>query len=609
MRNRDYSIDDEAGEDLELLIGLSVGNIVRNENPETFIHWFRDSATSIAPAFFRQFPQDPDVLRSFLTVFGREIWNRVPLPGNRFRPRALPKPERNAPCICGSGRKFKQCCASVETMGSPFENLSLLSYVLDSLSASDRASLPYSYINPEELAFVCREWMLDGREKDAVKLLEGLFADFAKLDERAEAAFDCLLDCYDLLNNPLKKKRLLERGFAAHDKRLRAAAMQRQCCILSDRNEFAEGWALFQQLQRLIPNDPSLAHLEVVMLNGQGEKQRAQERAKFWMARLAHDENAQGPLMEFLRSVAQGNITGAMTEIAREMNPAMDRLLNMIRELPQAACHYSLKPMDDSAGPLVPDAKLRRLFEQWLKMAESSLDMSDDLDWLEQNPLALQHFEVLEDWIGALIESRTSHGFEEVMLIPLLRHAEAVLRKVIAHHHAEKLQLEWGWQENRPALRLLQELATMLRVTRNYAEAVRVMEWMVLTLNPHDNQGMRDMLIHDYLRIGKISDALALAEKFPDDMAGMAYGSALALFLAGKESDAAEAIKKADERYPEVRKMLLADKPKQPKLHEGMVRFGGKDEAWYYRADFLDVWQSSGGLDWLRQQFCKKTTR
>ena len=120
--------------------------------------------------------------------------------------------------------------------------------------------------------------------KIAVKLLEGLFVDFGKLDERAEAAFDCLLDCYDLLNNPLKKKRFLERAFKAQNKYLRAAAMQRQCCILADRNEFHEGWALFQDLQRLIPNDPSLSHLEVMMLIGQGEKQRAADRAKFWMA-------------------------------------------------------------------------------------------------------------------------------------------------------------------------------------------------------------------------------------------------------------------------------------------------------------------------------------
>ena len=27
--------------------------------------------------------------------------------------------------------------------------------------------------------------------------------------------------------------------------------------------------------------------------------------------------------------------------------------------------------------------------------------------------------------------------------------------------------------------------------------------------------------------------------------------------------------------------------------------------AWYYRLDHLDLWQSSGGLEWLRSQFSK----
>jgi hypothetical protein len=28
---------------------------------------------------------------------------------------------------------------------------------------------------------------------------------------------------------------------------------------------------------------------------------------------------------------------------------------------------------------------------------------------------------------------------------------------------------------------------------------------------------------------------------------------------------------------------------------------GGKDEAWFYREDYLDIWQQSGGLEWLRK--------
>jgi len=607
MNQQDDFLHDAADSDLEFLLNRSASVILKSEDPDEFLRWFRQYAPDVAPAFFKSFPQDSDVLRSFLSVFSRFIWNRTPLPGNRFRPRPLPKPERNAPCTCGSGRKYKQCCATAEHADEALPNLSMLPFVLDQLPAKQLAALPYSYLSPEELAHVAETWMEEGREKDAAKLLEGLFADIAKLDERAEHAFDRLLDCYDRLNNPLKKKRMIEQGLNAPNRQLRATAMQRMCCILSDRSEYPQAWALFQDLQRLTPNDPSLAHLEVVMLVGQGDKQRAAERARFWLARLSRDpSDIHESLLGFLRTVAEGDTTGAMIGVAKQINPALDRLIATIRHLPEPACYYTLKPMEGSAGPLTPDAKLRRLWAHWEVETEFFNDLGDDLDWLEKNPLAWQSFKILEDWFAVLEDYPVTHGFEEVALIPLLQHAEALLHKVLDLHHAEKLKLEWGWHENRPALRLQASLAYHLRGIKRYAEAVRVMEWMVLTLNPNDNQGMRDALIHDYLRGNRIADAVALAKLYPDDMAAMEYGTAFALFMDKQTEAAAEAIRTASARYPEIRKMLLADNPKQPRLNPEYVKVGGKDEAWFYRKDHLDIWQTSGGLDWLRQRSGKK---
>lgn len=591
----------DTNDDLSFLLDRSVAFILKSEDPDAFLRWFGEYAQQIAPGFFRQFDCNPEARQSFMSFFARYIWNRTALPGNHFRPRPLPKPERNAPCPCGSGRKYKQCCLRMEPDQDQFPNLSVLPFVLDNLTAKQREALPYEYLSPEELAYVARQWMDEGRVQDAAKLLEGLFADIDQRDERAEPAFDCLLDCYDTLGNPLKKKKLLERGSTAHNKRIRVAAMQRRCCILSDRNEYPEAWALFQELQRLAPNDPSLSHLEITMLLGQGEKQRAVERAKFWVARLAHDKDfSHGPLIEFLRGVAQGKVADAMTSIARSLGSSGESLVALIEHLPPPECHYTLRPMDGSAGPLMPDNKLQSLIAQWEVQGEYAQSLEDDIEWLERNPLALQSFEILDDWLATVENERVSHGFEEVVLLPALRHAEALLRVILARYQATELKFEWGWHENRPALNVLQRLVGMLRLTHNTAEAARVAEWMVLTLNPNDNQGMRDHLIHDYLRLDRIKDALALAERYPDDMAAMQYGTALALFMDRQEQAAQNAWKTARKHYPEMAKMLLADKPKQPRLQDGLVRVGGKDEAWYYRLDHFDLWQTSGGLEWLR---------
>lgn len=590
-------------DDLEFLLQRSAAQILKSEDPAQFLRWFEQSAETIAPNFFSAFADGAEALRGFKSFFARYVWNRTHLPGNHFRPLPLPKPERNAPCVCGSGLKYKQCCLRMEAAQNEFPNLSMLPYVLDALTAKQRADLPYTYLSAEELAHVARQWMEEGRAQDAAKLLEGLFRDINKLDDRAEAAFDCLLDCYDILGNPQKKKKLLERGAGAADKRLRAAAMQRQCCILADRNEYAEAWALFQDLQRLVPNDPSLSHLEITILLNQGEQKRAAERATFWVARLSRDPDFNhGSLIEFLRGVAQGNVAGAMGGLARELGSTMNSLTSLIDHLPPPEVHYTLRTMEDSAGPLMPDNKLQGLIAQWEAQGEFSEKMEDDIEWLQRNPLAWSCFEILDEWLEAVEDARISHGFESVVLLPVLRHAEALLRLILKRYQADGLKLEWGWHENRPALRVMQRLVGMSRLTHNTAEAVRVAEWMVLTLNPNDNQGMREGLLHNYLRLNRVSDALALAAQYPHDMAAMEYGKVLALVMDKQMSAAQKAMEVARKRYPEVTKMLLAAKPKQPRLQDGLVHAGGKDEAWYYRRDYFDLWQTSDALSWLQNE-------
>jgi len=596
-----------ANDDLDFLLQRSVQEILKSEDAVLFQQWFLRYAEAIAPNFFAPFRGNPDAMRSFKPIFARYIWDRTALPSNHFRPLPLPKPERNAACPCGSGKKYKQCCLRMENPQELIPNLSLLPYVLDALTAKQRADLPYDYLSPDELEHVAREWMSAGRTPDAVKLLEGLFKDMERLDDRSEMAFDCLLDCYDELGNPLKKKKMLERGSTAPDKRLRAAAMQRRCCILADHHDYAEAWALFQELQRLIPNDASLSHLEIIILLNQGEKQRAAERAKFWVARLSRDPDfSHGPLIEFLRGVAQGETFSAMSGLVNELGSDNRGLLSLAQQLPAVACHYTLQPMEDSAGPLIPDKKLQSLIAQWETQSEYAESLEDDIEWLQRNPLAFNCFEIMDEWLATVEDARASHGFEEVMLIPVLRHTEALLHTVLTRYQADSLKLEWGWMENRPALRLLERLVGMLRLTRDTDGAVRVAEWMVNTLNPNDNQGMRDHLIHDYLRLKQLDVALKLAARYPDDMAAMQYGTVLALFMAGQHDAAGDTLRTARKHYPEVAKMLLADKPKQPKLSEGMVRVGGKDEAWYYRKDHLDLWLASGALDWLRTQINSK---
>lgn len=597
--------------DLGFLLDASAAHIIRTQNPESFIHWFKNTAPVIAPNFVGQLPDNEQARRGFLYNMARVIWNKTPLPDNRFRPSPLPKPERNQPCPCGSNRKYKHCCLAAEAFEQDMQNFSMLLHVLDQIPPRQFAELPYTYLDLDELSFVARTWMDQGKTKDAVKLLEGLFAHIEKLDARAEYAFDLLLDGYSNLGNTAKKNRLLEKGLQAPDKYLRAAAMQRICCIHSDKGDYPRAWSLFQEIQRLIPNDSSLAHLEVVLLHGQGEHERAAERAKFWIARLSRDNRPENAaLIEFLKQ-SMTDLGSAMLDMVQDNIPALGQLSRLIDAMPAPTCHYQLDPKDGSAGPLLPDTQLQRLHIEWREIFSVftadyiGIDWQNShpwLNWLEKNPLAWQSMEVVVDLFLALDEGMQPFpGFAKKILLPLMQHSNALLRLILQQHHAEGLRLEWAWMENRNALRMVSALAQYYEVNDNLKEAIKLMEWLVLTLNPNDNQGMREDLLHHYLRQGRFDVAVSLAEHYPRDMAAMQYGRALALLMAGRETEAAAILKQAMQDYPEVYKMLISPKPRRPALMEGRVKVGGKDEAWFYREDYLDIWQQSGGLEWLRK--------
>jgi tetratricopeptide (TPR) repeat protein len=604
MNNTDfYKVVDELGS----LLDRSALQIMRTPDPALFLHWFRDSAAEIAPAFVGQLSDDERTRRSYLYTMSRMIWDNTPLPDNRFCPRPLHKPERSLPCPCGSGRKYKECCASAESKEGEIENFGMLLHVLNQLPVKKFAQLPFENLDPNELAYVARMWTNKGKTKGAIKLLEGLFAQIEILDRKVEYAFDLLLDCYDNQGNPVKKNRLLDRGLAASDKYIRATAMQRICRTHSDKGDYARAWSVFQDIQRLIPNDASLAHLEVVLLHGQGEHERATERGKFWIARLSRDDpDGHADLIEFLERAATepGGIDPVRNGIA-ELGVLSER----VKGMPEPLCLYLLDSVDGGARALRPDAALLQLTVEWRGIFKPFTEGLDGIDWrnsqhwlawLGDNPLAWHSFDVLGDLAQALEDGMPPFpDLVEHILLPLMQRGSALLQLIFRQHRAEGMRLAWSQLENRHALHLVDALSDYYESHNKRNEAVHLMEWLVLTLNPEDNQGKRGKLLHHYLRLGKPDAAISLAEHYPRDMASVQYGHALALLMSGRQNDAETVLTQARADYPEICKMLVHPGPRRPSLKKGIVAVGGRDEAWHYRKDYLDLWQQCGGLAWL----------
>jgi hypothetical protein len=286
-------------------------------------------------------------------------------------------------------------------------------------------------------------------------------------------------------------------------------------------------------------------------------------------------------------------------------------LLSAITSLPDAACHYRLAPQHGDAGPLQPTPGLAPLERHWHNIwspiadAEEFDPWSDTtwVQWLQQHPLAWQSFTVIEDVLSSMLDSHTLpdlllDAVDEAEML-LLTHSVALLHSVIDGNDAANCCLDWGWMENRPALRLLAETIDAMG---DSPEALALAEWLVLTLNPTDNTGHRVTLVHRLCAAGRAADALAVCARYPDDaLPAMMLGRLLTLVTLGKRDEAAVALATARKASPKMLKMLLAAKPKMPPLEADYVTMGGDEDAWIYRTDWRYVWESSGALDWLQQ--------
>jgi tetratricopeptide (TPR) repeat protein len=553
--------------------------------------------------------------RGLVLALLRSIWKQTPHPDNRFAPLPLPQMERNGPCHCGSGRKYKACCLPFESgRGPDLDHLNVLPYLLDALPRKRWAELHGSRIGVEMLAATAHDWNRDGRAADVRALLEPWLAADADLVGKREMLFDALLDAYTALHNPRKKAKLLDRALAHGDRTIRSAALQRRVSMLSDQGDYAAAWSLFREAQRHEPDSPSLAHLEVTVLISQGRESEARDRARFWALRLGtrRDPDLQ-PLIELLREIAADG-AAALGEVMLASHPDLGQLQQLLHGAPPVASHYSLSPHEGEAGPLEPTRTLAKALRRWedvcppvqhSPMGDELGDLRADLmsQWLpvlQQQPVLWNAFEVL-DVLADIIDSHNLPGLSQTLKLPLLDRAERLLDEVLRVNRADGHTLEWGWLQNRPALALLGERARLQFDDAVSDELIARLERLVLTLNPNDNQGFRDELALRYLEAGRADDALSLTARYPNDYAAMRYCGVLALFAADRTGDALIALRDAATAYPKPLAWLLKDNPKPPRASPLGVRVGGDEEAWLYRERALPVWQRLGALDWLRK--------
>jgi len=307
------------------LIDACVAAIVRDEDWQRFS---RSLEEMLRAGKVPSLPVDPEAARMLGCALGRTIWNATPLPGNGFRPRPIPSPGRNDRCLVGLACKHKHCCGGMPAFPRVSSDEIWASLCKALPAATLQAAAAAGKLPPAALGAAARRLLAEARDPDAARrLLEPLFRGNPEaLDERFEEALDVLCDAYDLLEESRKKQVLLERIARTASPGLRVPALQRLATVLSDADRYQEAWAAFREAQRLEPDHPGLASLEVTMLLAEGRPAEAAERAAFWsrrLRRLGFDDPA---FLGHLDALAKGGGAAAGEAFLKIAGEAPNRL-------------------------------------------------------------------------------------------------------------------------------------------------------------------------------------------------------------------------------------------------------------------------------------------
>ena len=649
------------------LVQGAVERIVATDDLDGFLAWFSNEV--YRQCLLARAPLDASDTKVLAAQLGRSLWGATPAPHNDFRPQPLPKPGRNAPCYCGSGVKYKRCCARFPTLPA-MGSAELWPTVLDALPQRDcRQAIASGRVPAESLIDAAEESRDMGDSRKAIGFLEPSFGDkLAGTGHPYDYALTVLCDLYDDTGRTRKKTRLLERIVReAPRSELRSEAFQRMATIRMDRGDRAGAWEAFRRAQRDTPGGPAIGMLEIHLLMAENRPEQARESARVWRRRLIkmNVEELEGAI-EFLTAVDRNPYRALAQSLIDATGGAGQRLFDTLpgleeRPLPryEIAAVPTLDPNGGSESEIEKIARQLRgmgiaeedirtmapeLFEQArnLERGDDPFDQAPDAhftleaperlrvleaDWhaiyspgkpfsidgvprqaafpwdlsaedvwmgfLERHSKAFDSVDVLDDLATAVELHPMSDSFnlQEAMQAPLVERGARIVRQAVVEAGTPGDRcLQWADARNRPGLRCLAR-AQALAMERGDNERARAHAELLLALNPGDNHGMRTSLMNLYLRTGQDEAAVALASRFEDDMfAELPYGRVLALVRMGRRDEASEAARHAVNALPEVRRYLMRERARQPRIDPYSVAVGSKEQAWIYRDEMRDVW-------------------
>ncbi|MDZ7719699.1 MAG: tetratricopeptide repeat protein [Balneolaceae bacterium] len=193
----------------------------------------------------------------------------------------------------------------------------------------------------------------------------------------------------------------------------------------------------------------------------------------------------------------------------------------ILSEEPKEIGAFQLSPVDEETDDLILEAE-EMYFEMEFGKAKQILEKI-----IKQNPSYIDSYFILADI--ARQENRIGED-------------EAILNRGIEYYKSGipsdfDGEIPWGFNDNRPFLRLLHELVLTLDRNDNHEKAINNAE-LILKYNPNDNQGIRYLIGDLYIKNGQLEEAEDYLKKSADQYPPNRYSYALVLAKQNKRWDA-----------------------------------------------------------------------
>lgn len=241
----------------------------------------------------------------------------------------------------------------------------------------------------------------------------------------------------------------------------------------------------------------------------------------------------------------------------------------------------------------------------WGKGREDLFDRYYKIEEMDDPEKVMSQLQKLIDDDPEFIEAYNSLGWWEYQFqnygnaVSLFYFAYDICTEVIPIDFRGKI--DWGFLENRPFLRTMEGLAQSFLATNRYEDSIDVCK-DILKYNPNDNQGIRALIIENYLHVGDYKNILKICRQYSDDtLPDTLYGKFIAHYRLNQMEKAKESLKDAYVYAPNIAHEVIKKKHKFSKKEETMgIIAGSAEEGFYFWSRTRHIWNEPGIVDYVK---------